>query len=46
MNKKIIIAAGLVALAAITSVIAYKSLESFNNLDFNDPFETDFDDEE
>lgn len=45
MNKKLIIAAGLVALMAFTTVITYKSLENLNNLDLNDPFEVDFDDE-
>lgn len=45
MNKKLIIAAGLVALMAFTTVITYKSLENLNSLDLNDPFEVDFDDE-
>lgn len=45
MNKKLIIAAGLVALMAFTTVITYKSLENLSNLDLNDPFEVDFDDE-
>ena len=45
MNKKLILAAGLIALMAFTSVIAYKSLENLNTLDLNDPFEVDLDDE-
>ena len=45
MNKKIIIAAGLIALMAFTSVITYKSLENLSQLDLNDPFEVDIDDE-
>lgn len=45
MNKKIIIAAGLVALMAFTAVITFKSLENLNQLDLSDPFEVDFDEE-
>lgn len=45
MNKKILIAAGLIALMAFTSVITFKSLENLDQLDLNDPFEVDLDDE-
>jgi hypothetical protein len=45
MNKKLIVAAGLIALMAFTAVLAYKSLEGLDQLDLNDPFEVDFDDE-
>lgn len=45
MNKRIMIAAGLIALMAFTTVITFKSLENLNQLDLNDPFEVDFDDE-
>lgn len=45
MNKKLIIAAGLIALMAFTTVLAYKSLEGLDQLDLNDPFEVDLDDE-
>lgn len=45
MNKKLILAAGLIALMAFTSVLAYKSLEGLENLDLNDPFEVDIDDD-
>lgn len=45
MNKKLILAAGLIVLMAFTSVLAYKSLEGLENLDLNDPFEVDIDDD-
>ena len=44
MNKKLIIAAGLIALMAFTTVITFKSLENLDKLDLNDPFEVDIDD--
>ena len=44
MNKKLIIAAGLIALMAFTTVITFKSLENLDKLDLNDPFEVDLDD--
>ena len=46
MNKKLILAAGLIALMAFTTVITYKSLENLNELDLVDPFEVDFDGDE
>jgi hypothetical protein len=46
LNKKLIIAAGLIALMAFTTVLTYKSLENLDQLDLNDPFEVDFGDEE
>ena len=46
MNKKLIIAAGLIALMAFTTVLAYKSLENLDQLDLSDPFEVDFDGDE
>lgn len=46
MNKKLIIAAGAIALMAFTAVVTFKSLENLDKLDLNDPFEVDFDDEE
>lgn len=46
LNKKIIFAAGAIALMAFTAVIAFKSLEGLDKLDLSDPFEVDFDDEE
>jgi hypothetical protein len=45
MNKKLILAAGLIAIMAFTAVITFKSLEGLDQLDLNDPFEVDFDDE-
>ena len=45
MNKKLIIAAGAIALMAFTAVVTFKSLENLDKLDLNDPFEVDFDDE-
>lgn len=45
MNKKLFIAAGLIALMAFTTVLTYKSLENLDQLDLNDPFEVNFDDE-
>ena len=46
MNKKLIIAAGAIALMAFTAVVTFKSLENLDKLDLNDPFEVDFDGEE
>jgi hypothetical protein len=46
LNKKVIIAAGLLAVMAFTAVVAFKSLEGLKDLDLSDPFEVDFDDEE
>jgi len=45
LNKKLVMA--IVGIAAIiaTTVLGYKSLESLNNLDLNDPFEVNLDDE-
>ena len=45
MNKKLIIAAGLIAFMAFTAVVTFKSLENLNDLDLNDPFEVDIEDE-
>ncbi len=45
MNKKIIVAAGLISLMAFTAVITFKALEGLDQLDLNDPFEVNFDDE-
>jgi len=45
MNKKVLVAAGLIAFMAFTAVITFKSLEGLDKLDLNDPFEVDFDDE-
>jgi hypothetical protein len=45
MNKKLILAAGLIAIMAFTAVITFKSLEGLDQLDLSDPFEVDMDDE-
>ncbi len=45
MNKRILLAAGLIALMAFTAVITFKSLEGIKDFDIQDPFEVDFDDE-
>lgn len=45
MNKKLILAAGLIALMAITTTLTFKALEGLDQLDLSDPFEVDFDDE-
>ena len=45
MNKKLIAAAGAIALMAFTAIITFKSLENLDQLDLSDPFEVDFDDE-
>ena len=45
MNKKLILAAGLIAIMAFTVVITFKSLEGLDQLDLSDPFEVDMDDE-
>ena len=44
MNKRILLAAGLIALMAFTAVITFKSLEGLDKLDLDDPFEVDLDD--
>lgn len=45
MNKKLIVAAGAIALMAFTAIITFKSLENLDQLDLSDPFEVDLDDE-
>ena len=45
MNKKLITAAGAIALMAFTAIITFKSLENLDQLDLSDPFEVDLDDE-
>jgi len=45
MNKKVLVAAGLIAFMAFTAVVTYKSLENLDQLDLSDPFEVDMDDE-
>ena len=39
MNKKILLAAGLIALMAFTAVITFKSLDGLDQLDLSDQFE-------
>lgn len=46
MNKRMLVAAGLIALMAFTAVVTFKSLENLSELDLTDPFEVDFDGDE
>lgn len=44
MNKKTIVAIGLIAFMALTTILTYKSMENLSNLDLSDPFEVDLED--
>jgi hypothetical protein len=46
MNKKTAIAIGLIGLMALTTVLAYKSLEQVGTWTLGDPFEFDGDEDE
>lgn len=45
MNKKFFMAIIGIAVFIASAILGYKSLESLNQFDFNDPFEVELDDE-
>jgi ribosome biogenesis SPOUT family RNA methylase Rps3 len=45
LDKKLIIAGIAVSGAVAVSYLINKALHALDNIDFNDPFEVDFDDE-